>query len=561
MQCQINSNITSKFDHILTEEEKHRILIEFNNTKTDYPKENNICQVFEEQVRKTPNNKAAVFEDRIITYDELNKRANRISYILRQKGIGPGHLVGIMMERSLEIVIGIMGILKAGGAYLPIDPGYPAERIRYMLEESKIKILITRNHLIGREFFKGETIDIEDNILSSVVDTNPENINKPSDLAYVIYTSGSTGNPKGVMIEHGSVLNMITGSYKVLYGRYGQQLNVATSAPFVFDASVLLMFGSLLLGHTLFIIPESVLKFGRSLEQYYLKNSIDIAFVTPTLINLLLKTRASFSFDKNLKIKCFAAGGEALHYSVVKEFLNSFKGSVPDVLNLYGPTECCVCSTFYTIEYTGLDRIDTIPIGKPLANQKIYILGENLEVLPIGTMGEIYIAGEGVGRGYLNKEELTSQRFIPSPFVPGERMYRTGDMGRWMADGNIEFLGRLDCQVKIRGFRVELGEIESKILGFKMRRSKDEAKSGGQDCPAVKEVVVLDKFDERGYKYLCAYLVSDGELDMPALKEYLSAELPDYMVPSCFIRVKKMPLTVNGKVDRKALSQINKTNI
>jgi fengycin family lipopeptide synthetase D len=555
MQVQTIYNLSKEAKNI-KEEEISRILFEFNNTEDYYQREKNISMIFEEQVQKTPDNIAVVYEDKSITYDELNKRANRLSNALRQRGVMPGAIVGIMMERSMEIVIAIIAIIKSGGAYMPIDPRFPKERIRYLLEDSKIEILISQEHLVDRGIFEGDIIYIDDKSLFEFPDENPKNISKPSDLAYVIYTSGSTGKPKGVMIEHRNVINFIEGINKILFEKYVGTLNIAASYPFVFDASVMHVFGCLLHGHTMYIVPENVLKFGRSLEQYYVRNSIDIAFITPTLINLLLKTRVSNSFDRNLKIKCFGVGGEALYYSIVKEFLNSFIENIPDIINMYGPTECCVCSTSYHIEYSRLDKIDIIPIGKPLINQKIYILGEELELLPVGSIGEIYIAGEGVGRGYLNREQLTLDRFVESPFGPGERMYKTGDLGRWMEDGNIEFMGRSDFQVKIRGYRVELGEIESKILGFGLRSREEHASIGEQDCNTVKEVIVLDKFDEKGYEYLCAYIVSDEELDLSALKDYLLKELPDYMLPSSFIRLEKMPLTINGKVDRGALLKI-----
>ncbi len=364
-------------------------------------------------------------------------------------------------------------------------------------------------------------------------------VNEPEDFAYVIYTSGSTGTPKGVMVDHRSVVNLVAGLSEAVYREYGDALNIALLAPYVFDASVQQIFSSLLLGHCLFLVPEETRMDGKSLVEYYERNLIDISDGTPSHINILLNT--DVPFDGRIKAKHFIIGGEALSYNVAKGFLERFSGSRPIITNVYGPTECCVDSTSYRIEYDNLDELDIIPIGRPMANKRIYILGKNLELMPLGVTGELYISGEGIGNGYINDRNLTLERFFTDAFLPGSRMYRTGDMGRWLPDGNIEYLGRLDCQVKIRGFRIELGEIEKSLSTY----------------PKVKDVVVLDRDSTDGTKYLCAYLMMDETMSVEDIRKHLSSYVPEYMIPSYFIRIEKMPYTVSGKVDRKALPDTN----
>ncbi|MCK4260648.1 MAG: amino acid adenylation domain-containing protein, partial [Halanaerobiales bacterium] len=537
----IDTDIKLSEIDMLTEEEKYKILYQFNDTKTNFPKEKTLSQLFEEQVEKRPDNIAVVYEDKQLTYRELNEKANRLARTLRKNGVKSNSYVGILVERSLEMIFGIMGILKAGGAYLPIGSKFPKDRIEYMLKNSQSEILLTQKKFLNNELTSTvETINLEDEEIFTGNCSNLEPTNTSFDLAYAIYTSGSTGKQKGVMIEHKSVISLVTGLAKIIYERYGSYLNVALVAPYFFDASVKQIFASLLLGHKLCIVPEDARIEGKRLLRFYRKNYIDISDGTPTHINLLLNIVGSE--DNDLNVKHFIIGGEELSSQVVKNFFKRFKDCKFYITNIYGPTECCVDTTSYLIAPEKLNSLNTIPIGKPIANEIVYILGKNLEILPVGVSGEIYISGEGIAKGYLNNPNLTTEKFIQNPFILGARMYRTGDLAKWLPDGNIEFLGRIDNQVKIRGYRIELGEIESQILNHK----------------AIKEAIVIARVDKNNSKFLCAYIVADkevtvGELTPKELREFLLKKLLKYMIPSYFVQLDKMPLTPNGKIDRKAL--------
>ncbi|MGB8452386.1 MAG: amino acid adenylation domain-containing protein, partial [Anaerocolumna sp.] len=532
-----NPQVRLKDLRMLTKEELRKIVYGFNEAVTEYPKDKTIPQIFEEQAEKTPDRAAVEFEENCLTYGELNARSNQLARELRKKGAGPGKTVGLMVERSVEMMVGIMAVLKAGSAYLPIDPLYPEARIKYMLEDSKTGILLTQTDLPNKVQFAGEILDLKDEKLYQEDDSNLAPVNTPEDLAYVIYTSGTTGKPKGVMIEHRNVLNLTAGLNKHIYGRYDKTLKVALVAPYVFDASVKQIFPALLLGHTLCIVPEEARLDGQSLLRYYTGHSVDVSDGTPTHIRLL--ENAIPEGDDVLKVKHFVIGGEALGIKTVRSFYDRLTGEKPKITNVYGPTECCVDSTLFLIENETVGGLSSIPIGVPLYNDKVYILGKNQEVLPVGAAGELYISGDGVGRGYLNNAELTEGRFVENPFIPDSRMYRTGDLARWLPDGNIEFLGRIDYQVKIRGYRIELGEIENQLL-------KHES---------VKEAVVIDREDTYGTKYLCAYVVGNRELKTAEFREHLLKALPDYMVPSYFLQLEGLPVTFNGKLDRKSLPE------
>ncbi|MGE5631076.1 MAG: amino acid adenylation domain-containing protein, partial [Caulobacteraceae bacterium] len=530
--CEIN---------MLSEEEKRKILAGFNNTKAQYPKDKTICEVFEEQVKKAPDNIAVVYEGEKLTYGELNEKANSLAGSLREKGVTADSIVGIMVERSLEMMVGIVGILKAGGAYLPISPDYPDDRIKYMLEDSKAAIVLTQKHLLDTMKFDGIAIDLEDNKLYQGNKTNLEIVNNPNNLAYVIYTSGSTGKPKGVMIQHGSVINLVTGLGKIIYDKYIAPLNVALIAPYVFDASVKQIFASILRGNCLYIIPEEYRTIGEKLVEYYIDNSIDISDGTPSHFKLMLSDNREKI--KDMPVKHFIIGGEELSVNVVKDFLAFFKDRKPDITNIYGPTECCVDSTAFLIDSDRLDKLNTIPIGRPLVNYSVYVLNNYNKLQPAGVAGELCIAGAGLARGYLNKPELTEEKFAANPFDPGKKMYKTGDLVRWLSDGNIEFLGRIDHQVKIRGYRIEIGEIEALIKSH----------------PSVKDSVVIVRKDNTAEKRLIAYIVSktnnDDKYSEASLREHLKKNLPKYMIPAVFVQLEKIPLNANGKVDRFALPE------
>ena len=525
--------------YILTEEEEKRILFDFNNTRADYPREKTIHRLFEEQVERTPDSIALVFGNSTLTHRQFNEKANQLARVLREKGIKPDSIVGIMLERSFEMMIGIMGVLKAGGAYLPIDPEYPADRIKFMLEDSGAGILLSQSKLDqeqlpsddGKSF---KVINLDDEELFAGEGSNLESINTSNDLAYVIYTSGSTGKPKGVMLEHVNVNNFIKGMADEIDFSEGKTILCLTTISF--DIFVLESLLPLTRGLKVVIANEMEQKNPQALNEVILKNRVDMLQTTPSRMKMLIDGQ-NLSCLKDLKE--IMVGGEAFP-QILKEEICRLSGA--RIYNVYGPTETTVWSTLK--EVTGNKELN---IGKPIANTEVYILDRNNRPQPVGVPGELCIAGDGLARGYLFRPELTEEKFIPNPFssidkaqqsaVRSPLMYKTGDLARWLPDGNIEFLGRIDHQVKIRGFRIELGEIESQLM-------KHEG---------IKEAVVVARDDQGGSKYLCAYIVSEQELNVQELREYLLKTLPDYMIPSYFVLLDRMPQTPNGKIDRKAL--------
>ncbi|QDY15881.1 non-ribosomal peptide synthetase [Clostridium botulinum] len=525
-------NIMIKDINLITEEEKNKLLYEFNDTYTKYLKDKTIQELFEEQVERTPDNIAMVFEDKKLTYRELNEKANSIARVLRDKGAKADSIVGIMVERSIEMIVGIIGILKSGGAYLPIDPYLPKGRILHMIQDSHSNILLTTEEFLEDIKFNVEIINLSNRNLYKHKNSNLEIINKSNDLAYVIYTSGSTGSPKGVMIEHKSINNLVLEFKKSIYSKYNEKLRVALLAPYYFDASVKQIFVALIEGHTLYITNEDIRKDGEELLKYYKVNKIDVSDGTPSHINMISYYLNEF---KDLTIKHLIIGGDILNQTHVKKVFKILEDI--KISNVYGPTECCVDCSIYTMEQEKNKNMENMSIGRPISNCEIYILDKDYKLAPIGVLGELCISGDGLARGYLNNPELTAEKFVDNPFEPGIKMYKTGDLARWLPDGNIEFLGRIDNQVKIRGFRIELEEIENRLLEYE----------------GVKEAVVVAKEDKERSKYLCAYIVSNNKIDRNELKNYLLKDLPEYMIPLNFVNIKKIPLTSNGKVDRKIL--------
>jgi amino acid adenylation domain-containing protein len=521
---------------LLDEEERHKLLYEFNDTYAEYPKNKTIHELFEEQADKTPDNIAVVYEDSQLTYRELNERANQLARVLREKGVVPDSIVGIMVERSLEMIIGIMGILKAGGAYLPIDPEYPKDRIEYMLEDSGAGILLTQKHLRGKTAFKGEVIELDDEQLYTGNSSNLETVNSTDNLAYVIYTSGSTGKPKGVMIEHKSVMNILTALQKEYPLTETGSYLLKTS--YTFDVSVTELFGWIIGAGRLVILERGGEKDPQAIIKKIKDESITHVNFVPSMLNMFLNGVSSDVIKNIENLKYVLVAGEAISKELVSKLNSTFRNI--SLQNIYGPTEITIYATNYSLEnMETAEKAANVPIGRPMQNVKAYIVDKNNNLQPIGAAGELCIGGEGLARGYLNKPELTAEKFIPNPFVQGERMYKTGDLTKWLPDGNIEFFGRIDQQVKIRGFRIELGEIENQLL-----KHSD-----------IKEAVVIAREEKGDGKYLCAYIVVDRELTVGELRRHLLDQLPDYMIPSYFVQMKKMPLTTSGKVDRKALPE------
>ena len=468
---------------LLTADEQEKLLVEWNDTVTDYPADKTIHELFEEQVDKTPDNIAVVFENKQFTYRELNNKANQLAKLLIEKGVEADTIVGIMEERSIETILGIMGILKAGGAYLPIDPKYPENRIRYILQDSAAKILITRFQLVESVKFSGSIIDIYNKELLMGDCSNQEQNTQPGNLAYVIYTSGTTGIPKGILVVHQNVVRLVKNTN---YIQFRKEDRILQTGAIEFDASTFEIWGSLLNGLTLYLANRDTVLSPENLKEAVVKYRISIMWMTAALFNWMLEADVEiFAPLRNLLV-----GGDVLSPSHINRLMNTFPNLV--ITNGYGPTENTTFSATFSIDRE-YDR--NIPIGSPIANSTAYVVDRFKNIVPIGVMGELYVGGDGVSRGYLNNQELTAQRFIISPFKEGERLYCTGDKVRWLSDGNIEFSGRFDHQVKIRGFRIELGEIEAAL----------------EQHPGVHRGVVLAREDDPGDKRLVGYIVANTE--------------------------------------------------
>lgn len=510
---------------IMSEEEKNQLLIDFNNTSINYPGNKTIQQLIEEQVEKTPDNTALIFGQNRLTYRELNEKSNQLARSIRGEGIKPDDIVGIMINRSMDMIIGILAVLKSGGAYLPIDPEYPEERIKYMLNDSGTKLLLTSNEYKQSIDFKGKVIEIESGNLYKGDCSNLDGVNNSKDLAYVIYTSGSTGKPKGVLIEHKAVINFIKGMTEQI--EFTSEKTILALTTISFDIFLLETLLPLTTGMKVVIANEDQQRDPKLLNKVIIENKVDMLQTTPTRIQLLISDDLSKTTLEGLKE--IMVGGEALPQTLLSDLNRMFKGKI---YNMYGPTETTVWSTV-----KNLTNQKDINIGKPIANTQIYIIDKNNKPQPIGVVGELCIAGDGLARGYLNKPELTEEKFVPNLVKPDDKMYKTGDLATWLPNGEIAFLGRIDHQVKVRGFRIELGEVQTQLLAI----------------PQIKDAVVIDRTDADGNNYLCAYLVSDEEINGTELVVDLAKELPEYMIPSYFVKLDRIPLTSNGKIDRKSL--------
>jgi amino acid adenylation domain-containing protein len=524
----------------LTEEERSQLLVAFNDTAADYPRDKTVHRLFEEQAALTPDSTALVFGEESLTYAELNARANKLAHHLLSLGVGPDMLVGLCVERSAEMVVGLLGILKAGGAYLPLDPAYPPGRLAFMLEDAQMPVLVTQSHLadeLPSGWAQVVCLDEEEEGIAARSDENPVGVAvTPSHLAYVMYTSGSTGTPKGVCVPHRAVARLVKGSSFASFSAEEVFLHLA---PPSFDASTFELWGALLNGARLVLMPagqSSLEEIGAAINRH----SVTTLWLTAGLFHLMASERPA-----DLRgLRQLLAGGDVLSPSHVNRMLGEM-GEGSFLVNGYGPTEntTFTCCHRMAAGDEG-ERVDgAVPVGRPIANTRVYVLGERLEPVPIGVAGELYTSGDGLARGYLNRPALTAERFIPDPFSaePGGRMYRTGDVARWRRDGAVEFVGRRDGQVKVRGFRVEVGEIEAALAGHAGVRAA---------------VVVARGAEGGGDKRLVAYVTAaGGELGAGELREYLKGRLPEYMMPSAFVVLEELPLNANGKVDRRALPE------
>ncbi|MBD9361553.1 non-ribosomal peptide synthetase [Methylomonas fluvii] len=524
---------------LLTQRESQQILIDWNATEVDYPANRYIQHLFEAQAEKLPNAVAVVFEGQSLTYAELNSKANQLAHYLGAHGIGPDVLVSICLERSLEMVIGLLGILKAGGAYVPLDPGYPQERLDFMLRDVGAAVVLTQTAC--REKLKASSatvlcLDGDWDMIAKVKDNNPDIQLMPENLAYCIYTSGSTGQPKAACITHQGILNRLQWMQEQ-YRLNGRDC-VLQKTPYSFDVSVWEFFWPLMTGAQLVVAKPDEHKDNGVLVDTIIREQITTIHFVPSMLQAFIDTPGVESCTSLKRVIC---SGEALPADLVVRFQNKLP---TELHNLYGPTEASVDVSYWACLP---DCPETaIPIGRPIANIRLYILDRQLNPVPLGTPGELHIAGIGLGRGYLNRPELTAEKFILSPFGPeGSRLYKTGDLARYRIDGNIDYLGRIDYQVKIRGFRIELGEIEARLLKH----------------PNIKEAAVLAREDTPGDKRLVAYLVvvNKEAADVEQLKHHLQETLPDYMLPGAFVLLDSMPLSANGKLDRKRLRQPDNT--
>ncbi len=525
---------------ILSDRARQQLLVEFTKTQKSYPKDRCVHQLFEEQAERKPDSIAAVFENQKITYWELDDRANRLAHHLQNLGVEPEVIVGICLDRSLETIVGMLGVLKAGGAYLPIDPATPAERKALMLEDARAKVLLTQQRLVESLPKTQAAIVCLDAEIPSVSASYTPRVSCEN-LAYVIYTSGSTGTPKGVAIEHRQLLNYLYAIQERLNLPVGASF--ATVSTFAADLGNTAIFPALCFGGCLHVISQERATDPEVLGEYFRRNPIDCLKIVPSHLAALLNSSQPESI---LPRKRLILGGESVQWDLVKKI----RAIAPDcpIFNHYGPTEATVGVLTYPVDFDkiGCDS-ETVPLGLPIANTQIYILDARLQPVPIGVAGELHVGGDNLARGYLNRPELTAEKFIRNPFdaQAEARLYKTGDLARYLPDGNIEFIGRIDSQVKIRGFRIELGEIEAAL---------------GQH-PDIAQAVVLVREDAPDDKRLVAYWVANKKQSPSSsdLYNFLKSKLPEYMMPSVFVALKTLPLTPNGKIDRRSLPAPDET--
>jgi len=534
--AKLRANSETKLSDLtyVAQKEYKKQIYTWNNTKQDYPQDKTIYQLFEEQVIRTPDNIAVVYEDRELSYQELNRRSNQLAHYLRSKyDLHGDDLMALCLDRSEYMLISILGVLKAGCAYVPIDPSYPLDRISYILDDTKAKCLLVNEANVDKiNRITKEYVVIDNTIIANELSnqklTNPKIKITSKNLAYVIYTSGTTGKPKGVIIEHRGVVNHLSALKKVYEIESLEKILLLSN--YVFDASVGQIFLALFNGGKLVIADDNTIKNSNKLENLIFKQEISHLVSTPNFLEIL-------DINYLSKVKRIVSGGSVLPIKLLNKLMLNSK----TVINEYGPTEVTI---------TSLIMINGLYIGKPIANTSVYILDNNLRPLPIGAIGELYIGGDGLARGYLNRDDLTTERFIANPFASEEdklnnrnsRIYKTGDLVRYREDGNIEYIGRNDDQVKIRGFRIELAEIENVLGGIE----------------GVKQAVVITRVNqENGSKYLVAYYVAVDKIDEELIRNELGSKLPEYMVPSSIVYLTSMPLTINGKLDKRSLPEVS----
>ena len=525
---------------LLTQSEQRQLVEVWNSTKSKYDVDKGIGQLFEAQADRTPQAIALIFGEQRLTYRQLNTQANQLAHYLTKQGVGPGVFVGVCMSRSLEMVVSLLAVLKTGGAYVPLDPAYPPERLAFMVQDAQIAVLLTQPGLQKITLpCNGKTIVMDTATLSLINQEktqNPTNQNSSSDPAYVIYTSGSTGTPKGVVGLHQGAVNRFAWMWETYPFSNDEICCQKTSLNFV--DSVWEIFGPLLRGVPTVILPDEIVKDPRYLVEALAANKVTRLVLVPSLLQALLDTLPNLQ-SQLPSLKLWVTSGEALSLDLYRRFRDAMPHSI--LLNLYGSSEVSADVTYF--DTTSMkDSYAGVPIGRPIANTQIYLLDSYLNPVPVGVPGELYAGGDGLAHGYFNRPDLTAERFISNPFRanPQSRLYKTGDLARYLPDGNIEYLGRTDYQVKIRGFRIELGEIETAL----------------EQHPHVQQAVVLASQDTQR---LAAYVVISQELTPDALHTFLKEKLPAYMLPAAFVILDELPLTPNGKINRRALPEPNPT--
>ena len=519
---------------MISEAEKKKILHGFNQTQAAFPDHKTVHQIFEEQVVLTPDEPALYCGEETLTYRQLNEKANRLAHTLRREGVGPDKVAGLMVYRSAEMVIGILGILKAGGAYLPIDPLSPPERASFMLSDCDAAVLLVHNETRNLPQSAVRILNLDEAACYAEDGFDPVPLTAPDHLAYIIYTSGSTGNPKGVMLEHRGLVNRINWMQKA----YPLDRNsvILQKTPYTFDVSVWEFTWWFFVGAKVCMLKPGGEKDPAAMIEAIRRYRVTTMHFVPSMLGIFLEfLEGCREIDGLASLKQVFASGEALHLNQVGKFNRLlYERHGTELYNLYGPTEASIDVSYFNCSPSV--SLKTVPIGKPIDNIKLYILDRHLTLLPIGIPGELCIGGVGLARGYRNRPELTEAAFVPNPYAPGERLYRTGDLARWYAQGDIEYLGRLDHQLKIRGFRIELGEIETRLMKY----------------AGIREAIAVG-LEEDGKKVLCAYYTGKSEIPTVKLKRFLGKALPEYMVPSYYVHLQSLPLSANGKVDRRAL--------
>jgi surfactin family lipopeptide synthetase A len=519
-------------------------IVQFNRTETTFPDNVTLQELIEAQIDQHSSGTAVICDhDRVfgvpsLTYAQLNDKVNQLAHLLRDEGVRPGHIVALMVERSFAMIIGILAILKAGGAYLPVSPDNPPDRSGYMLKDGGVKVLLVHNKTASWIVFGGLIINLDDPDIYCGSPGNPAILNKPRDLAYVIYTSGSTGKPKGVMIEHRSIVNRLHWMQQAC--PIDESDVILQKTPYYFDVSVWELFWWALQGAKLCFLMPGGERNPLAIVETIKRHHVSVIHFVPSMLNVFLEYldgKTAGVLGSLASVRRVFASGEALSPSHVRKF-NDIWGNKTGarLTNLYGPTEATVDVSYF--DCPAHNDFENIPIGRPIQNNRLYVIRDGQQAA-IGEPGELCIAGIGLARGYLNNAALTDEKFTDNPVSPGERIYRTGDVARWLPDGNIEYLGREDHQVKIRGLRIELGEIENTI----------------REYPGITDCVALVKKYSENIILIIAYVVCRSDLRVEGLKDYLKKHLPDYMVPNRFEKIDEIPLTPTGKVDRKFLPE------